>query len=241
MAGAVVSILQGNALDINPEDVAPGTVLITDPPYSPHVHSGASTMRGGVAGKRDLGFEPLTGELRQHLVLIGSKCRWSVIFCDWEGMHLWREAFNAVPGYRAIRAIPWIRWSMPQLSGDRPPQGSECILIAAPKGELHWNGPGNLTHFDEKCERGGKKHATAKPLDLMLRLVSYFSDPGELVLDPCCGRGTTCLAAQILGRDYLGVEIQEEEVELAKQRLLNGTVTDAVRLDRFTERSRASE
>lgn len=201
-----------------------GAVMIADPPYSPRVHTAMASCAAHGARKgvrqRDAGFAALTPELRSHIAALGARCRWAVIFTDWEGLSAWIEAFGAHSAMtRWVRPVPWIRWSMPQLSGDRPPSGSECVALFGARGRMRWNGPGNLTHFDAKCERGAGKHPTAKPLDLMLQLVSYFSDPGELVLDPCAGRGTTLLAARELGRSALGFELQAEEVVLAQKRL----------------------
>lgn len=219
----MAAIVHGSCLDFDPRDVPTGSVMIGDPPYSDHVHEKmqSSCAYASRARRRPAGFDALTPDVRRHIAAIGSRCRWSVVFCDFEGVGAWRDAFNEIKGYRYIRCIPWIRWSMPQLSGDRPPSGAEAIVIAAPDGALRWNGPGNLTHFAELCERGKDKHTTAKPLDLMLRLVAYFSDPGELVIDPTCGRGTTIKAADLLGRDGLGFETQAEEVEKGLVRLEN--------------------
>ena len=89
------------------------------------------------------------------------------------------------------------------------------------KGKKSWNGPGNLTHFAHTCMRGSGKHKAQKPLDLMLTLVEYFSEglvdhcedgrksldaPGELIVDPCMGSGTTGMAAAALGRNFIGCE-----------------------------------
>ncbi len=239
----MIEVLHSTAEVLRPEDVT-GSVLICDPPYSPHVHQKMeSSTKHGVRIRRSAGFAPLTPELRNHIAALGAQCRWSVVCCDLEGIAAWRDAFAAQRGYRYIRAIPWVRWSMPQLSGDRPPSGAEAIVIAGPKGRMRWNGPGNLTHFDERCERGNDKHTTAKPLDLMLRLVSYFSDPGETVIDPCCGRGTTILAAKLLNRHGLGVECDATEAALAQQRLVGElSERDAERYARwaaFAEREAA--
>lgn len=221
---------------LTPEAIPPGAVMITDPPYSPHVHAGMTSAIGAAPGtrKRDAGFASLSPELRAHIAAIGARCRWAVVFCDWEGLCGWIDAFAAHDGVRYVRAVPWIRWSMPQLSGDRPPQGSECVALFGTTAKLHWNGPGNLTHFDAACLRGAEKHTTEKPLDLMLELIEYFSDPGELVIDPCCGRGTTILAAELLGRHGLGFEVDPAEAERARARCAaRGLPRDAQRVARY--------
>lgn len=236
------SLEHGSALDVRPEDVPEGAVYIGDPPYSDHVHDRvrSSAAYESRSRRRDLGFDSLSDELRAHVAAVAARCRWAIIFSDFEGVHLWREALDSIKGYRYLRTIPWIRWSMPQLSGDRPPQGAEAIVIAGPEGRLSWNGPGNLTHFAELAERGDDKHTTAKPLDLMLRLVTYFSNPGELIIDLTAGRGTTLVAAELLGREGLGVEIQQSEAEKANFRLAtlpDLNARDTERLERFEARN----
>jgi DNA modification methylase len=66
----------------------------------------------------------------------------------------------------------------------------------------------------EKCG-----HPSQKPLDLITKLVACATDPGDLVLDPFLGSGTTAVAAQSLGRPWLGIEIDPAYVELARTRL----------------------
>jgi DNA modification methylase len=83
----------------------------------------------------------------------------------------------------------------------------------------HWHGPGNLTHLAHLCLRGEDKHKTEKPLDQALDLVSWFSDPGDWVFDPFAGRGTFGLACKILGRNYIGVEMNPAEAQLAQARI----------------------
>jgi site-specific DNA-methyltransferase (adenine-specific) len=192
-------------------------VMLVDPPYSAHVHASAVSTRTGGAGprKRDLGFASLTPELR-HLIAgyAAQVARWSAIFCDLEGLHDWRLALEQA-GAVYVRAVPWTRWTQPQISGDRPPSGCELIILAhAPRlkgtadapNKMTWNGPGSLTHFAQKALRGEGKHPTEKPLDLMLALVSYLSEPGEQVFDPCGGSGATAQACRLLGRGCLSLE-----------------------------------
>lgn len=62
-------------------------------------------------------------------------------------------------------------------------------------------------------------HPNEKPVDLMRKLVELCSDPGELILDPFMGSGTTLRAAKDLGRRAIGVEVEERYCEIAAKRL----------------------
>lgn len=182
--------------------------MIVDPPYSDAVHRNAVSTGTGGAGprKRDLGFEALSPELFRRLCQYAAQVRrWSAIFCDLESVGIWRQGLTDA-GAEYVRAVPWVRWTQPQISGDRPPSGCEMVVLAHAPGRKRWSGPGSLTHFHQKALRGADKHPTEKPLDLMLALISYLSDPGDAVLDPCAGSGTTVLGAALLDREALGLE-----------------------------------
>lgn len=66
----------------------------------------------------------------------------------------------------------------------------------------------------EKCG-----HPSQKPLELIAKLVACSSDAGDLVLDPFLGSGTTAVAAQSLGREWLGIELNPLYAQLAQARL----------------------
>jgi len=66
---------------------------------------------------------------------------------------------------------------------------------------------------------GNKLHPTQKPLSVLLPLVETFSRPGDLVLDPFAGSGSSLLAAKLLGREYLGIELDAAYCEIARRRL----------------------
>ncbi len=222
---------QGDALQLAPLDYARGfDVMITDPPFSKHVHDSATSQsKGGGTRKRDLGFDYLKPRDRHALANWSQAVkRWSVVYSDVESVNWMRISCEAV-GAEYVRTVPWVRWSMPQLSGDRPPQGFEALLVChrqhvGPKGGRrplgkHWNGPGNLTALEHSCLRGDDKNKAEKPLDQALDLVSWFTDPGETVFDPYAGRATIGLACRLLGRGYMGFEIRAREYNQAKRRL----------------------
>lgn len=62
-------------------------------------------------------------------------------------------------------------------------------------------------------------HPAPFPLELPYRLIQLYSFRNDIVLDPFCGSGTTCLAAKKTGRYYLGYDIEQKYVERARQKL----------------------
>src|SRR5262249_49930775 len=64
-----------------------------------------------------------------------------------------------------------------------------------------------------------KGHPCQMPLPVLERIIRVSSNPGELVLDPYAGSGSTLVAAKRLGRRYLGVELSEAYAAIARNRL----------------------
>lgn len=70
-----------------------------------------------------------------------------------------------------------------------------------------------------KGRQGDSQHPTQKPLALICWLIATYSNPGDLVLDPYGGRGTTAWAAKRLGRRCVIIEGQEKYCEIAARGL----------------------
>ena len=70
-----------------------------------------------------------------------------------------------------------------------------------------------------KREKSFGKHPTQKPLELMRRLVSLCTNEGDSVLDPFCGSGTTGVACVLLGRNFIGIDLDQSYLELAAKRI----------------------
>ncbi|MFN3706016.1 MAG: DNA-methyltransferase [Thermoflexales bacterium] len=64
-------------------------------------------------------------------------------------------------------------------------------------------------------------YPTQKPVALLERILALASRPGDWVLDPFCGSGTTLVAAQQLGRRWVGIDINPDAIRLARQRLMD--------------------
>jgi len=91
------------------------------------------------------------------------------------------------------------------------------------KNIANWQGremayPTNVLHLATEC--GNKSHSAAFPLSLPQWFIKLFSDPGDVVLDPFVGSGTTIDAACGLDRCVLGIDILDEYVEMCREKLL---------------------
>lgn len=75
---------------------------------------------------------------------------------------------------------------------------------------------GSVTKPSEKIEG---KHPTQKPLYLLERIIRASTKEGELILDPFCGSSTTGVAAKRLGRMFIGIDQEEEYLNLSVRRL----------------------
>lgn len=71
-----------------------------------------------------------------------------------------------------------------------------------------------------KGESGRAAHPTQKPLDLIRRLVEMASRPGDVILDPFIGAGTTAVAAISLNRKIIGIDTKKEYIKITNDRIL---------------------
>ena len=77
--------------------------------------------------------------------------------------------------------------------------------------------PGGFTNYNKGSEWTG--YPTQKPLALYERIIKASSNEGDLVLDPFAGCATTCVAAERLGRQWIGVDLNEPAAEIIHSRL----------------------
>jgi len=71
-------------------------------------------------------------------------------------------------------------------------------------------------------------HPAPFPRDLPYRLIQLYSFKGDVVLDPFCGSGTTCLVAKSCDRHYIGYDVVEKYVQMAQQRLSRRTLLEGI-------------
>lgn len=77
----------------------------------------------------------------------------------------------------------------------------------------------NVARQQQQQQQQGKLHPVAFPVELPARCIAAVTDPGDTVIDPFMGSGTTLVAAKSLGRRAVGIEIEERYCEVAAKRL----------------------
>ena len=191
------AILHGDCLTILPR-LAAGSVdfVLTDPPYLANYRS--RDGRTVPNDDNDAWLIPAFAEL--HRVL--AQDTFAVSFHGWPHadrfLAAWRAAGFRMAGHfvfpkRYTSATRHVRYQ------------HECAYLLA-KGnppEPAWP----IGDVIDWTYSGNRLHPTQKPLPVLLPLIETFSSPGGLVLDPFAGSGSTLVAAAMLGRGYLGIEL----------------------------------
>jgi site-specific DNA-methyltransferase (adenine-specific) len=195
-------------------------MILTDPPYSEYTHANAKSNRDKGHGNVAIDFEPITLERIAGLfATLGERCpRWLVATMDWR--HI-AEIAKAPPGaWEFVRFGVWVKPNpMPQISADRPANGWDGILYMHNRNaRKEWNGGGNHGNFVLPVVTGGD-HPTSKPAVMLEQMIIRHSQPGDVILDPFMGGGSTGVAAVKLGRKFIGIELDPTHYATARRRI----------------------
>lgn len=210
-------ILCADCLDVM-KDMPDGCVdlVLTDPPYFLPIQHYVGTREAGFS-KRTLGdTSVLSGYFRivfEALSRLTNLAGTWYVFCDGQSYPIfYREMF---PYKKYVRPLIWDK----EVSYNGYTWRHQHELIAWGEGEKAIRiptGDGDIL----KCRgvlQENRKHPAEKPLGLIERLIEKHES--DLILDPFCGSGTTCVAAKKLGRRYIGIEISQAYVDIARDRL----------------------
>lgn len=151
--------------------------------------------------------------------------KWPNRFRDsWERCLHFTKSKSFVMNQEAVM-VPtgdWAKSRLKNLSATDQTRDTSRVGSGFGKNVSNWVGrdlayPTNVLHLATQCSN--KSHAAAFPRELPAWFIKLFSNVGDLVLDPFAGSGTTLLAARELGRDFCGIEMKPEYVELAQANL----------------------
>jgi len=98
---------------------------------------------------------------------------------------------------------------------------TEFVLFLSKRPAKNINNMGTSNILRIRNIIGNKKHPTEKPIPLLDVMIKNSSQKGDIVLDPFCGVGSTCMAAKNLERKYIGIEIDPKYHAIAQDRINN--------------------
>lgn len=202
--------------------------LIVDAPYSEKTHSGHGTMeRWGTptppsydgGERREINYAAWSDvEVQAFVREWSSRTRgWFVSITDHVLVPAWSAALEGGGRY-VFAPLPFVApGSRVRLAGDGPSSWTCWVIVARPRTKQFstWGTlPG--AYVLPPGQGGALPVVGGKPLWLMSQLVEHYSRPGDLVVDPCCGAGTTLVAALRSGRRAIGGDVSAEHAELAR-------------------------
>ena len=210
------TLLLGDCLEIMPT-LGAVDALITDPPYSSGGFQESGKSAGSLGTRSGASIAGDTLSTRGYLRLMKSVFRATradefFVFTDWR---MWLNTFDAMEdGYIRVRNM--LVWDKKQM-GMGLPWRNQHELIAYGKRSAAKNvtgANGNVLSFSRS---GNENHPTEKPVTLILELMKNSN--ASTILDPFMGSGTTLVACQRLGRNGIGVEIDEGYFDIACRRV----------------------
>lgn len=193
-----ITIYHGSLFDVLPElDLSGVSLTLTDPPYNVGLDYSEGDKRADYAEWTrawfDMAPQPLVvtpGHANLAMWLAMERPRWT---CAWVKPN--QSSASALNG--------WNIWEPVLVYGKHP----------KPVGQDAWVVPINSN------QPGVGDHPCPKFLPFWRRLMLAFSEPGDVVLDPFLGSGTTLRAALDTGRRAIGVDVEERYCEIAARRL----------------------
>ena len=152
--------------------------------------------------------------------------KWSNRFRDsWERLLQFnkRKRFNMYQEEVMVPVGDWAKTRLKNLSETDKIRDESKVDSGFGKNVSNWVGrekvyPTNVIHMATECYN--RNHSATFPEDLPAWFIKLFTLPEDIVLDPFNGSGTTVVAAKRLKRNYVGIEINEEYCELARQRVI---------------------
>ena len=209
-------------------------MVVTDPPYGVnYANSAKDKLRGTNRPilNDNLGedFEPF---LKAALTPMIAHCQGAIyIAMSSSELDTLQQAFRAAGGKWSTFII-WAKNTFTLGRADYQRQ-YEPILYGWPEGQnRHWCGDrdqGDVWHFNKP--RVNDLHPTMKPVELVERAIRNSSRPGDIVLDPFGGSGTTLIAAEKSGRIGWLIELDPKYVDVIVRRWQDWTGKEATRAD----------
>lgn len=191
-------------------------MVLTDPPYGMNYQSGRRKTKAKlITGDQDISF---LDDLSRELYRVAKENTAHYIFCSYHNIDKFKQSFEKY--FKIKNILTWVKnnASMGDLSADFAPK-TEFILFLQ-KGRRNINGKRDSNILEFK-KTNNKLHPTQKPVDMIEFMISKFSDKGDVILDPFMGSGSTAVACINTNRSFIGIEIDNDYFNIAKERVNN--------------------
>jgi site-specific DNA-methyltransferase (adenine-specific) len=182
--------------------------ILTDPPYLVNYRD-----RSGRTIHNDVDESWLKPAMKEAFRVL-KQDRVAVMFYGWTKIDAFFQAWHGA-GFQPVGHIVF-RKSYSSKSRFLRYEHEQAFLLAKGRPPLPKHPLGDVIDMPYS---GNKLHPTQKPVAALAPLVRSFTLPDELVLDPFAGSGSSCAAAMLTGRKYIGIELDAEYFDQASARL----------------------
>lgn len=219
------AIWHGDARDLVAQLPAPIDCIIVDPPYGMAFRSNSAQLPSGKRWVRDIeGDDNLDGALElfaavmRPLMGLLSEEADVYVFTRWTILGPWCDAVAEL-GLAVTNCLVWDKGT-PGMGDVKGNWGNTHeLIIYAKHGRRSPPERRSSIIAVDRVDNHSHVHPTQKPVPLLEVLLRMSTQPGDLVVDPFCGSGSTVVAAQRLGRAAIGIELDAEHARNARERL----------------------
>ena len=231
----MIDLKQGDCLELM-KDIPDGSIdlIVTDPPYKLTSRGGSGTMGGywkEEKAKKGIIFDNNSISCKEYLPefyrILKDK---TILYLMCNNTNL-QEMINVATqsGFKFVKSLIWEKGN--KICGRYYMNCFEYILLFRKGGDKPIKNCGTpdilKVPIKKQKDRNGKNlHDTEKPIELMKILIENSSEQNDFVLDPFMGIGSTGIASKKLNRNFIGIELDENYFNIAKERINNAVRKD---------------
>lgn len=210
-------LLQGDCLKLIPLFGENNVdMVLTDPPYGMAFRSNHRKVPyPEIENDQDLHWLPSFTEALSGVMKIPSS---AVSFCSWHKVASFQTAYEKFFNIKNLLVWEKNNTGMGDLKGSFAPKHELAFYMTKGRVLIHGSRDPDILKF---AKTKNELHPTQKPVDLLKYLLVKLTNPGDVVLDPFMGSGSTGVACQELGRNFIGIERDPGYFAIAKERIEN--------------------
>ena len=226
-SGAGMTVVVADCIEhMRSMDAESVDAVITDPPYGMAYRSNwrvATRQFSAIEQDEDFDAEWTARWMGECFRLLKPDAH-LYAFCSDHHLGGFRDAAAEV-GFTVKRTLVWVKdaWTSGDLTGDYGHRTEFVMFAHKGRRDLSGGREGNVLEVKRVAPQH-LQHPTQKPTGVLRPLIQKSTLPGELVLDPFCGSGSTGVACLEEGRRFLGIEADAQYAQIARERLAQDTL-----------------